>query len=225
MEANHAWTPLQEIRVEQEDFSAVADLMAVIDATANGEPVILVGCSQGGGIVLDAALQHPSRIRAVVLIAPNVSGAPEAIYPPRIESLMTRFKEAEKIGDLDQMIAIRARLFLDGPLEPEGRVTGAARQLFVDMNAVALRSPPTGANLDAGGAYDCLGKLSMPSLVVWGDLDFPNVQERSRHVATTVLNGSSHVLTGAAHLPSLERPAEITGLVAEFINRCSARRG
>lgn len=55
--------------------------------------------------------------------------------------------------------------------------------------------------------------------MIYGDLDLPSIQERSRHVATTVQNGSYHELSGAAHLPSLERPEEITGLVAEFIDR------
>jgi hypothetical protein len=61
--------------------------------------------------------------------------------------------------------------------------------------------------------------------VIWGDLDFPHVQERSRHVATTVVNGSGHMLTGAAHLPSLERAEDITRLLTAFINRCSGGRG
>ncbi|MFL9882678.1 alpha/beta fold hydrolase [Paraburkholderia agricolaris] len=96
-----------ETRADEEDFSAVADLMAVIDAMAHGKPVILVGCSQGGGIVLDAALRHPSRVRALVLIAPNVTGAPEAIGSPEIEGLRMQLKQAEKgrryrSGDRDQ---------------------------------------------------------------------------------------------------------------------------
>ena len=210
-----------ETHAEQEDFSAVADLMTVVDSTTNGMPAILVGCSQGGGIVLDTVLQHPSRIRALVLIAPNVTGAPEAIGVPNIESLLMQQKEAEKIGDLDKVIAIRTRLFLDGPLGPQGRVTGQARELFVNMNSVALGSTPTGVNLDTAPAYDRLGEISVPSLVICGDLDLPHIRERSRHVAETVLNGSYHELSGVAHLPSLERPAYITGLFAEFITRCA----
>jgi pimeloyl-ACP methyl ester carboxylesterase len=40
----------------------------------------------------------------------------------------------------------------------------------------------------------------------------------------TMPNGSAHMLTGTAHLPSLEQPAEITNLVAAFIDACSGQR-
>jgi pimeloyl-ACP methyl ester carboxylesterase len=213
-----------ETRAEKEDFSPVADLMAVIDALANGTPAVLVGCSDGGRVALDATLRHPSHVRALVLISPSVTGAPEAIYPPEIKGVMAQLKEAQEVGDLDQVNAIKARLFLDGPLAPEGRVTGQARRLFLDMNAIALRTPPTGSNLDVTPAFHRLGEILAPSLVIWGDLEFPHIQERSRHIATVMLNGSCHELSGTAHLPSLERPADITGLLVEFINRCSGRR-
>lgn len=214
-----------ETVAEAEEFSAIADLMAVMGALANGTPAILVGCSQGGRIAIDAALRHPSSVRALVLISPNVTGAPEAIYPPEIKGLIAQLKEAEQAGDLDRVNAMKARLFLDGPLAPEGRVTGLTRRLFLDMNAIVLRSPPVGSDFDVAPAFHRLDEISVPSLVICGDLDLPHVQERCRQMAPMMSNGSHHVLTGAAHLPSLDRPADITGLIAAFIDRCSGRRG
>ncbi|MDH2344103.1 alpha/beta hydrolase [Bradyrhizobium sp. SSUT77] len=213
-----------ETRAEKEDYSAVADLLAVIDTVANGAPAVLVACSQGGRIALDAALAHPSRIRALVLIAPSVASAPEPDYPPEISALMTQLKNAEKDGDLDRVNAIKAHLWLDGPLQPVARVAGHARELFLDMNGIALRSPPIGSNLNVAPTYSRLGEISAPSLVIWGDLDFPHIQVRSRDMTTKMPNASGYMLPGSAHLPSFERPVDVTDLVVDFVNRCSDNR-
>ena len=98
-------------------------------------------------------------------------------------------------------------------------MTGPVRDLFLDMNGIALRSPPFGSEVDVPAPYNRLAEVAVPTLVIWGDLDFPDIQERCRHVATTVPRAESHQMAGAAHLPSLERPAEITALIAAFVRQ------
>ncbi len=188
-----------------EDHSAIDDLAALIDAQAGGRKPVLVGCSQGGRIVIDAALRFPDRLRGLVLIAPSVTGGPDAVYPPEIAKL---------VAIQPASIELKARLWLDGPLAAENRVGGAARATFFAMNE-AIR--PAGKDIDVAPNYDRLAEIALPALVLCGDLDFPHIQARCRHLATTLPHARLRMLPGLAHLPSLENPEAVADPLVEFL--------
>lgn len=185
-----------------EDHSAVDDLRRILDTQT--EKAVLVGCSQGGRIVIDAALRFPDRLRGIVLIAPSVTGGPDPVYPPKIAPLMA-IQPAS--------IELKARLWLDGALSAENRVDGAARTTFFAMNE-AIR--PAGKDIDVAPNYDRLAEIALPTLVLCGDLDFPHIQARCRHLAATIPHAELKMLPERGHLPSLEAPESVAGPLAEF---------
>ncbi|WP_374834317.1 alpha/beta fold hydrolase [Paenochrobactrum pullorum] len=205
-------------RAKTTDFSSISDLMAVIEAYSEDRPTILIGCSQGAKIALDAALLHPSKIKAVALISPSVSGAPEPNYPIDIKELLLRQTQAITAQKNNEINAIKARLWLDGPLACEGCIKGQVRQLFFDMYDTALKSSPIGSDRDQVRAYQHLHEIEMPILVLWGSLDFPHIQERSQYISKIVFKGRGKELNNVAHLPNLEIPDEITEIIIEFVN-------
>ncbi len=175
----------------------------------------------GGAIALDAALLAPDTVAGLVLIAPAVSGAPEDAIEnldPDTRRIVRAIMAAEQGGDIDAVNRHEVHLWLDGPSSPEGRVRGAARELALAMNEVALRS---GAAEDAGASD--VGRMVAPG----GDprsgdgrLGRTRRAGRGGSSAASSSGGSEtpvrrSALPGVAHLPALERPDLVVDLVAD----------
>lgn len=202
----------------EERYSQVGDLFRVLDAVAPGERATLVGCSQGGRIAIDAALADPARVRALVLVAPAISGAPEITpVPPAIQAWIDKVELAEAAADVDRINALEAHAWLDGPLAPEGRVGGAVRELFLAMNDIALRAERRGTEIEPDAAYGRVREIDVPTLLVWGDLDFPQIAQRCRYLAVQMPRVTTQHMHNTAHLPSLEHPAQFGRALLAFL--------
>ena len=198
--------------------SNVADLWAVMDSLGY-DKAVLVGCSLGGRVAIDATLARPDRVSGLVVVAPGVSGAPAPQHGEPVKSIMDAISAAEALGDLDAKNELRARLWLDGPLSTAGRVGGDARQLFLSMNGKALRAAHPGAATEESSAWERVEAIRAPTLVLWGDLDLPLLQERCSVLAQRIPGAESFVLRGTAHLPALEAPQQFNSMLRRYLDR------
>jgi len=202
---------------EREDgWSRVDDAVAVLDAY-DVPSAVVVACSMGGRTALDLALTRPERVRALVLIGSAVSGAPEIELEADLVWLEEAFEKAEQSGDLDELNRLEALVWLDGPRAGEGRVTGAARDLFLAMNRRALEAPDPGDERQVANAWERAGEIAVPTLVLIGEHDLPHTHANAERLADAIAGARLVRLPGVAHLPHLENDALTLREIAAFV--------
>lgn len=206
-----------ESTYEPESWSRVDDAVAVLDA-AGIERAAVVGCSMGGGTALDLTLAHPDRVSRLVLIAASASGAPWLEeYPEPYAELVAKLEAAEEAEDVDETNRLEAWLWLDGAPAPEGRVGGADRELFLEMNRIALSNPDPGELRRPEPVWDRLSEIAVPTLVMSGDLDLPDQATVEQGMVERIPDARLVALPGVAHLPQLENDEACLTAITEFL--------
>lgn len=198
-----------------EEFSHLDDLEALLEAF-DIHAAVFVGCSMGGGLAVDFALRHPGRVIGLVLIGTSITGAPWTVTTAEAAIEMAE-EDAWERGDLELVNRVQAHEWLDGPRAQSGRVGGAVRELFLDMNRLALEKPRLTQELPLPSAWGRIEQVAAPSLLIVGDEDFTALVERHETLSESLQNAFAVVLEGAAHIPSIERPELVDSLLGEFL--------
>jgi len=197
-----------------------ADLLRLLDHL-DVERAILVGCSMSGEIMIDFALEHPDRVAALIPVSAVPSGFALRGEPP---AELMEMIGAMKQGDLARAAALQIRLWVDGPFRQADQVDPQVRQRAAEMNWITVQNA-TWAIADAQPldpldppAAQRLGAIHVPTLVLAGALDNPEIL-RAADVMAAEIRGAQHaILPNAAHVPNMEQPAAFNRLVLEFLN-------
>ena len=213
-----------ETETDDVPFSDVVDLEAILDRLSI-HAAIFVGSSMGGALAIDFALEHPERTIGLVLIGTAISGADSAEIPEEAADLEDALDYARERGSIETVNRIEAHLWLDGPLEPQGRVDGELRDLFLTMNRIVLNHPELTEREEADDATVSLSTITAPTLLVVGELDFPDIVARHEDLSEELENSFAVVLEETAHFPSYERPDLFNPLLLEFLDAVSGQGG
>lgn len=179
----------------------------------------LVGCSKGGTALMDLALAYPDRAASLVMVASSPSGycydGPPPCKADAVESAILS-------GDLELANELEAEIWVDGPYRLPIEVTPHIRDLMQSMNRIALKNDARRRKFERPvevPAVARLDRLQCPTLLIVGDLDQPAILAAADFMAANIPGAQKAELHGAAHMPSLEKPAEFNAVLEKFLMR------
>jgi pimeloyl-ACP methyl ester carboxylesterase len=215
-------------RTESEavEFRNRDDLAAVLDHFGASAAHIL-GCSRGGQISLDFAVEHPARVLSYTSVAGGVGDYEPAIPQEQVDAIIAFDESTSRLAeakDWDAVADAETAYWLDGPGQPADRVDPQIRAMvreWIYSNYAAEKESGTAQPLDPT-ADRRLDQLTMPVLAVVGDLDEPWAVASMHHLAEAVPNGRFELFENAAHLLNLEYPERFTKLILDFLAEADA---
>jgi 3-oxoadipate enol-lactonase len=199
-------------------FCHARDLLALLDRLGL-ERASLVGASYGGQVALEVAVARPERVDRLVLVDARL---PLDDWSDQLRAFAAEEEAALERGDVDAAVEANLRMWVDGPQRPPGAADPAVRERVRGMQrrAFELQLPVWEQAQEEVLVPDLaqrLPEVRASSLVLAGELDVADFRRIAERLAREVPGARHAVVAGAAHLPSLERPAEFDELVLDFL--------
>jgi pimeloyl-ACP methyl ester carboxylesterase len=194
-------------------YSPVSDLEMLLDHLKI-DKAHLVGNSMGGYLAIDFAIQKPSRVRSITVVAAGPSG----LEPPKEDTnrMMAVFKIAKDEGlnkatamwIQNPMVAVTSKLPKTAPLL-KTMIEDNASIFEMRFWPFEQTNPP---------AVKRLNEIKVPSLIIIGDKDTPAVQTAAEAAATGIAGAKKVTMKDADHLPQMDNPEEFNRTLKEFLS-------
>jgi 3-oxoadipate enol-lactonase len=191
-------------------FSASDDLAELLDALRI-DRAALVGCSNGGRVALQFAIERPERVTELTLISAPL---PEHDWSAEV---IAAWEAEEATEGVDAVVEANLRSWLAGPrrrlddLDPGLRALAADMARKAEEGYVAAQGeernpdPPLGTRL---------GAVTAPTLVVDAALDFEDFSVIADRIAAGIPGARRATIDDAGHVAPLERPDAVAALLA-----------
>ncbi len=203
-------------------FSPRQDLLSLLDYL-NIQQTYLLGLSGGGAVALDFTLEHPDIVDALILVSSGLSGVPIPLTET-VQDFIGQYKGALQKKDIPSAVEATVCYWTDGPRRTPEQVNAHARARITEMSRQHIQrhgdlfghqqhmlplEPP---------AVNRLAEINVPTLIVEGDQDAPEVLEVAGILEQGITSAKKLVIPGTAHHLNMEKPEEFNRVVLEFLN-------
>jgi len=176
----------------------------------------LIGTCVGGWIAAELAVRHPEKIRKLVLIGAAGLFVPGALIGDVF--MMAQPEFGSSYASLREMLFSRAddtnalEMFPDGKGELEDEVR---RYQMLRLSSRIGFKPPYFYNY---ALRNRLRRIASPTQIIWGENDKFVPRSHAETYAELIPNAQMKIVPGAGHSVHVEKPAETTKLILEFLN-------
>ncbi len=186
----------------------------------------LLGCSMGGEIVVDLALEYPALAASLIVVNGTPSGfEPRGEPPPYLFEMIA----ATQQGDIERASELQLRIWVDGPHRTPDQVdlqvrarASAMNRIFVANGTWAIADLQPLNPLDPP-AIRRLDEIRIPTLIVAGALDHAENLRAADVLAAGIQEAKQIFIPDAAHVPNMEQSALFNRAVLEFLGAYSSK--
>lgn len=187
---------------EQEIQAYAQWVRETLDTIPADRPVVLVGHSMGGAIVLVLSVNPPSRVHGAVLVG---SGAKLAVLP-----------------DIFHMLENDPPAFFRSMHETAFAVS--TKRQVRDSLIRAMQSCPTSVIIndfracDRFDIRDRLEEIRLPTLILCGDEDRLTPLKYADYLLEHIVDSRMRVVSKAGHMAMAERPGPLNEAIEKFVS-------
>lgn len=187
------------------------DLKALIDTRRCG-PVMMIGHSMGGYIALAFVRRYPKLVAGLGLICTR-AGADTPEGKTNRENLAQR---VEKDGSVAVADAMFPKMLAPSTYATQPELSDSIRRMMLATPVSGLAGAVRGMAARADST-DLLPSIKVPTLIITGADDQLIPPKESENMAKQIPDATLHIIPGAGHLPSVEKPAQFNQSLSAFL--------